>query len=115
MFKKTPEQIFDDRAEKADSRYSEATFPGRLTDRGTIYILFGEPEETIFESSQLLAGAPVEVWEYGKGAAKGLTGEKPKKQYRFIEIDGSTTFFKQNLNEREARKRQPDAQRFLTI
>lgn len=106
LFKKTPEQIFSARAEKADSRYSEATFPGRLTDRGTIYILFGEPEETKFESSELLAGPPVEVWKYGKDAAPGLNGEKPEKQYRFMEIDGKKIFFNNQLSEREARKRQ---------
>ena len=105
VFKKTPQQIYSDRAETADSRYSEATFPGRLTDRGTVYILFGEPEETSFESSELRDGPPIEIWEYGKDAGKGLNGEKPEKRFRFIEIDGSTIFYKQNLSEREARKR----------
>ncbi len=112
LFKKTPEQIFAARAEKADSRYSEAPFPGRLTDRGTIYILFGEPEETDFESSELLDGPPVEVWRYGKDAAPGLNGEKPKKQYRFMNIDGKTTFFNNQTSEREARKRQRKRPRF---
>ena len=105
VFKKTPRQIYDDRAATADSRYSEATFPGRLTDRGTTYILFGEPEETEFESSELLDGPPIEVWEYGKDGGKGLNGEKPDKRFRFMEIDGSTIFFNQSLNEREARRR----------
>ncbi len=106
LFKKTAEQIFQTRAEKADSRYSEATFPGRLTDRGTIYILFGEPEDTEFESSELLDGPPLEVWIYGKDAAKGLNGEKPDKNYRFMRVDGKTTFFNAQTSEREARKRQ---------
>ncbi len=106
LFKKTPEQIFAARAEKADSRYSEAAFPGRLTDRGTIYILFGEPEETEFESSELLGGLPVEVWRYGKEAGAGLNGEKPEKQYRFMTLDGKTTFFDHHKNKLEARKRQ---------
>ncbi len=106
LFKKTPEQIFSARAEKADLRYREATFPGRLTDRGTIYILFGEPEETDFESSELVDGPPIEVWRYGKDAAPGLSGEKPRKQYRFMTIDGKTTFFNTRASELEARKRQ---------
>ncbi len=106
LFKKTPEDIFSTRAEKADSRYSEATFPGRLTDRGTIYILFGEPEETEFESSEQLGGLPIEVWRYGKAAKPGLDGEKPKKQYRFMTIDGKTTFYNSRASELEARKRQ---------
>ncbi len=112
LFKKTPEQIYETRAEKADSRYSEAAFPGRLTDRGTIYILFGEPEETEFESSELLDGPPIEVWKYGKDSGKGLTGEKPKKQYRFMTIDGKTTFFNSRKSELEARKRQRKRIRF---
>ncbi len=106
LFKKTPEQIFGGRAEKADNRYSEATFPGRLTDRGTIYILFGEPDETEFESSELLDGPPIEVWRYARDSAEGLSGEKPKKQYRFMRIGDETTFFNNRMSEREARKRQ---------
>ncbi len=105
VFKKTPRQIFEERAQTADSRYAEGTLPGRLTDRGTVYILFGEPEETTFESSRLRDGPPVEVWEYGKDAGEGLNGEKPRKQFRFMEIDGSTIFFNSGLSEREARKR----------
>ncbi len=106
LFKKTPEQIFEARAEKADSRYSEATFPGRLTDRGTVYILFGEPKEIEFESSKLRQGPPIEVWIYAKDSAKGLSGEKPKKRYRFMRIGEKTTFFNSQVSEREARKRQ---------
>ncbi len=112
LFKKTPKQIYQARAEKADGRYSEAAFPGRLTDRGTVYILFGEPEDTEFESSQLLDGPPIEVWRYGKDSGRGLTGEKPKKQYRFMTIDGRTTFFNSRASEMEARKRQRKRIRF---
>jgi len=105
VFKKTPEQLFEQRAEIADSRYSEGTFPGRLTDRGAIYVLFGEPKETEFESSELLDGPPVETWKYGKDSGVGLNGEKPKKSFRFIEVGGKTKFFSNSANEREARKR----------
>lgn len=106
LFKKTPQQLFNERAQTADSRYSEATYPGRLTDRGTVYILFGEPEDVEFESSEHLGGPPIETWIYGKGRGKGLHGEKPDKRYRFMEIDGKTTFFNNQLSEREARRRQ---------
>ncbi len=106
LFKKTPEQIFEQRSEIATSRYSEGTLPGLLTDRGTIYVLFGEPEDTEFESSRLLEGPPVENWKYPKNAGAGLNGEKPKKEYRFVEIDGSTRFFNSQRAELEARKRQ---------
>ncbi len=112
LFKKTPEQIFEQRAEIANSRYSEGTLPGLLTDRGTVFVLFGEPEDTEFESSQLLDGPPIENWKYGKKASLGLNGEKPKKEYRFIEIDGSTMFFNSQRSELEARKRQRKRIRF---
>lgn len=105
LFKKTPEQLFEQRAETADGRYSEGTFPGRLTDRGTIYVLFGEPEAIEFESPELLDGPSIESWEYGKDHAKGLNGEKPKKAFRFIQVGNSTVFFNNAANEREARKR----------
>ena len=106
LFKKTPRQIFDQRAETADNRYSEGTYPGRQTDRGTVYVLFGEPEETEFESSEFLDGPPVETWKYPKKAEKGLNGEKPRKEYRFVQVDGSTIFFNNRVSELEARKRQ---------
>ncbi|MCP3960242.1 MAG: GWxTD domain-containing protein [bacterium] len=112
LFKKTPQQIFEQRAEKADSRYSRGTFPGRLTDRGTIYVLFGEPEDTVFESSEYLDGVPVETWEYGKDSGKGLTGEKPKKKYRFLQLENETVFYNNRASEMEAKKRQRKRIRF---
>ena len=112
LFKKTPREIFGQRAEKADGRYSEGTFPGHLTARGTIYVLFGEPEETEFESSEFLDGPPVEIWIYAKGTAKGLNGEKPKKRYRFSMLEGKTTFYDNRASEREAKKRQRRRMRF---
>ena len=112
LFKKTPQQIFEQRAEKADSRYSRGTFPGRLTDRGTIYVLFGEPDDTVFESSEYLDGVPVETWEYGKEAGKGLNGEKPKKRYRFLQLENETVFYNNRVSEMEAKKRQRRRIRF---
>ena len=112
LFKKTPEQIFEQRAEKADSRYSRGTFPGRLTDRGTIYVLFGEPDDTVFETSEYLDGVPVETWEYGKEAGKGLNGEKPKKRYRFLQLENETVFYNNRVSEMEAKKRQRKRIRF---
>ncbi|MEM7353632.1 MAG: GWxTD domain-containing protein [Acidobacteriota bacterium] len=105
LFKKSPEQLFEQRAEKADSRYSEGTLPGRLTDRGTIYVLFGEPEDIEYQSSELLDGPSIEIWQYGKEAGKGLNGEKPKKAFRFHQVGDSTVFFTNSASEREARRR----------
>lgn len=89
VFQKTPRQLFEERAEEADKKYSEGAYPGRRTDRGSILILYGEPESIEFESPQRLGDPPLEVWTYPKGSEKGLDGKKPKRQYRFVRIDDS--------------------------
>ena len=111
FFKKTPQQIFDERAETANNRYSEGTVPGRLTDRGAIYVIYGEPEETSFESPRERDGPPIELWEYPKGAAPGLDGEKPKREYRFLEVDGRTVLFSGGAHAKAKRKRQRERER----
>ena len=89
VFQKTPRQTFEERAEEADKKYSEGTYPGRRTDRGTVLILYGEPETIEFESPQRVGDPPLEVWKYPKGAEKGLDGKKPKRQFRFVRIRDS--------------------------
>ncbi|MEM1180475.1 MAG: GWxTD domain-containing protein [Acidobacteriota bacterium] len=85
VFTKTPQQIFEARAEDADKRFSEGTYPGSRTDRGTILVLFGEPDTIEFESPRKVDDPPLEVWRY-KTREKGLHGKKPKKQYRFVDL-----------------------------
>ena len=36
-------------AREADKRYTEGTFVGSRTDRGTIYVLHGDPDHSEFE------------------------------------------------------------------
>lgn len=106
FFEDSPEKIFKQRAELADSRYSEGALPGRRTDRGTIFILFGEPEKIEYESSSKVGGAPLEAWKYPKDAKEGLGGEAPKSAYRFIEVGEHTVFFTQQAaNRREIEDR----------
>ena len=93
VFQKTPEDLFKLRTEDADKRFSEGTFPGSRTDRGTTLILYGEPKEITFESPKKVGYPPLEVWEYEKSAEKGLNGKKPKRRYRFVEIKGSTVLY----------------------
>ena len=93
VFEKKPRQIYDERAEEADKRYSQGAFPGRRTDRGEIFILYGEPEDISFEPSRNLDIPNFEVWTYGKDAAEGLHGETPKKEFRFIELDGKKILY----------------------
>ncbi|MEO1083690.1 MAG: GWxTD domain-containing protein [Acidobacteriota bacterium] len=85
VFTKTPQQIYEARAAEADKRYTEGAYPGRRTDRGAILILYGEPESIEFESPRKVDDPPLEVWRYKK-REKGLDGEKPKKQYRFVDL-----------------------------
>lgn len=93
VFTKTPEELFRERTTEADKRYSEGTYPGSRTARGTVLILYGEPEEIKFESPEKLGYPPLEVWEYAKSNDKGLDGKKPKKRYRFVEIKDSTVLY----------------------
>lgn len=93
VFEKTPEEIFRERAVEADKRFSEGTLPGRRTDRGAIFVVYGEPEKIEFETQDLVGQPPIEVWHYPEDAEKGLDGEKAQKRYRFIEVDGETVLF----------------------
>lgn len=90
VFTKTPQQIYDGRVEEADKRFTEGTYPGSRTDRGKIYILYGDPESIEFESGDNVNDPTLEVWYYPDEAPEGLDGEKPVGRYRFIKIDGAT-------------------------
>jgi len=100
FFEDSPEEIFNQRAETADKRFSEGALPGRRTDRGTIFILFGEPEKIEYESPGKVGGATLEAWKYPKDAEEGLGGESPKSSYRFIEVGDHTVFFSQQSAQR---------------
>lgn len=104
-FQKTPEQLFEARSETADSRFSEGAWPGRRTDRGTILIVYGEPESIEFESGQKVGEPTQEVWKYAKDAEEGLDGEKPERRYRFYSRDGKTVFWDQRARLIDPRKR----------
>ena len=86
--------IFDERAQEADRVFSEGTFRGHRTDRGTIFVLYGDPEEIRFEAAPRGRGDFMEIWEYPKEVEKGLDGKKPEKFYRFVKKDGRTTFYR---------------------
>ncbi|MEM9553846.1 MAG: GWxTD domain-containing protein [Acidobacteriota bacterium] len=83
-FQKTPEQLHAARAVEADKRFSQGAFPGRLTDRGKILVLFGEPEEITFETPQRIDVPPLETWWYRDAEVLGLHGEKPRQRYQFL-------------------------------
>ncbi len=88
-----PGEIFERRAKEADAQFSEGTHLGRRSDRGTVFILHGEPEARDYESSnKRYRDESYEVWRYPKDAGPGLDGEPPKREYFFIK-DGEKTVF----------------------
>lgn len=98
---------YEERAEKADSLYAEAGYPGRRTPRGIIYTLYGEPEEVDYQVAPDPQDPLIEVWIYPKKAEKGLDRERPDRSYRFIKRDELTRFYeRQSVLER--RRRRPE-------
>ena len=93
VFTETPQQIFERRSEEADKRFTEQAYPGSRSDRGAVFILYGEPEDIEFEAPQKVGGPTLEAWIYPKDAEKGLDGDKPKRRIRFVEIDGRTVLY----------------------
>jgi GWxTD domain-containing protein len=85
-------EAVEERAIEADRRFTEAGRPGRGTDRGTTYILYGEPAKIDFEPSKLAGEGTLEVWHYPPGGRSGLDGKKPQRQIRFS-LEGEVTKF----------------------
>lgn len=106
-------RIYDERAVLADRRFGEAAHPGRKTDRGTLFILFGEPEETSFEDLRHVDEPPVELWRYPKGAEVGLDGTRPERIYRFAKRGDLTRMFRKGGQDDPAvlRRRMPPSVR----
>jgi GWxTD domain-containing protein len=88
MFGNAFRQDFDTRAIEADKRYREGASVGSRTARGVVFVVYGEPEEVIYETSTKLGEPNLEVWIYAKDAVSGLDGRQPKQRYWFAEKDG---------------------------
>lgn len=86
--------VYVERAEEADRRFTEAAYPGRRTDRGCLFILYGEPEETEYEQFRNVDDPPVELWRYPKKTGPGLDGERPRRVYRFVKTGDLTREFR---------------------
>jgi GWxTD domain-containing protein len=87
----TARQQFEELAEEADRRFGEPTFPGRRTDRGTIFILYGPPDEVEYRDSRRRRLGLVETWLY-EGSRLGLDGQPAKRAYHFIQEGDMTRF-----------------------
>jgi GWxTD domain-containing protein len=88
-----PKYVFEERAIEADRVFSEGTFLGRRTDRGTVFILYGSPQSVEHASSPTRFGPPIEIWNYPKKAENGLDGRRPDRSYGFRMQDSVTRFF----------------------
>ena len=88
------QKIFDERVADADKFYSEGTFRGSATDRGTIFVLYGPPAQTKYEAHPKNRGAPIEVWFYVPETTEGLDGSKPDAIYLFRDTGEVTTFYR---------------------
>jgi len=84
---------FEERADVADKKYSEAGLLGRRTDRGTIFILYGPPGKGGFEVARRPTDPPIEVWQYGASAPAGLDGRHPDPFYRFTKRGELTVLY----------------------
>jgi GWxTD domain-containing protein len=84
---------FEERADVADKKYSEAGRLGRRTDRGTILVLYGPPAKGGFEVAKRPTDPPIEVWQYSASAPAGLDGKHPDTFYRFTKRGDLTVLF----------------------
>ena len=89
-----------ERAAEADRKFTESGYPGRRTDRGAIYVLYGEPEKMEYEPGDFVGDPPLEVWRYASSAGKGLDGEKPDRRYRFLQQGDLTRLYLGSLRHR---------------
>lgn len=111
VFTDTPQEIFERRVAEADKLFTEGTFPGSHSDRGTIYVLYGEPEKRYYDRPRRVDEPVTEVWEYPKDAEPGLDGEKPKRRYRFVKLGERTVLYTEQMKNdprlRDLRRRLP--------
>ncbi len=98
-------QQFDRRAAEADKRYSESGRLGRRTDRGMVYVLFGEPEQIEWEEHRDIDDPDVLLWTYPKSAARGLNGRKPARRYRFTHDGDVMRLFSNDPGDPQNRRR----------
>ncbi len=97
---------FELRSAEADKRYSESGLLGRRTDRGMVYVLFGDPEKTEWEEHRNIDDPNIELWTYPKSAAKGLNGKKPARRYRFAREGDVMRLFSNDPSDPANRRRQ---------
>ncbi len=96
-------ELFEERFAEAEKRFREAGVAGSRSDRGTVYVLYGEPKKVEFTIAEEAGEPPIEEWFYGGDAEVGLDGRKPQKRYRFSKVGGVTVFHRRNLSTNRSR------------
>jgi GWxTD domain-containing protein len=87
--------IFEQREAEADKRFSEAGYLGRRTDRGTIFVLFGEPDKIDFEIPPRPGDPAIELWDYSKKRLQASGGaHAPAPAYRFVKRGDLTVLYR---------------------
>lgn len=86
--------IFDERVAEADKFFTEGTYRGSRTARGTVLVLFGAPAEVSYELPPRSRQEAIEVWAYPEDAEPGLNGRTPDRVYRFIKVGDLTVFYR---------------------
>ncbi len=81
------------RIAEADRRFREEASAGHRTDRGVVFVLYGEPQRIDYQPGEFKGEPPHEVWTYGPDSPLGLDGKKPARQYRFVQRDGRVVTF----------------------
>jgi GWxTD domain-containing protein len=93
IFGNPAKDLFERRAELADRRYREQATTGRRTDRGALFVLFGEPESIRFDVIGRPGEPDLEIWTYPKEVEEPLGGLEPEREYFFAQTDGRTVFY----------------------
>ncbi|MGH9380295.1 MAG: GWxTD domain-containing protein [Thermoanaerobaculia bacterium] len=82
-------ELFERRREQADTLFDQPPVLGHQTDRGVVFVFFGEPDETRIETSADVDAPPQEVWTY-RQAPPGLNERPGRTRYAFtLRSDGS--------------------------
>ena len=85
-------QLFDQRATEADKRFSESGRSGHTTDRGAVFVLYGEPSEIRFDAGVGPREVDAEVWVYKAPVQAGIHGHPPQPEYRFARVGDVTVY-----------------------
>lgn len=105
-------ELYEQRAQVADRLYSEGGHLGRRTARGTIYVLYGQPDRTDYQIAPNPRDPAITVWLYEETDQPGLDGRPPADYYRFIRREDVTEFYRPLTGYDARRPLRPEEQRF---